>query len=49
MQRFGALARLRDRTFFGKGNNMERMGDIMAVLGLSAVFVGLAVFIACWG
>lgn len=33
----------------GEEADMHKLGDIMAVMGLAVVFVGIAMFIACWG
>lgn len=29
--------------------DVHKLSDIMAVMGLAVVFVGIAMFIACWG
>ena len=48
----GLLKRLVDR---GSEQNereeadVHKLSDIMAVMGLAVVFVGIAMFIACWG
>lgn len=52
MQQNGLLKRLVNRE---SGQNereeadMHKLSDIMAVMGLAVVFVGIAMFIACWG
>ncbi len=52
MQQNGLLKRLVDR---GSEQNereeadVRKLSDIMAVMGLAVVFVGIAMFIACWG
>lgn len=52
MQQNGLLKRIVDR---GSEQNereeadVHKLSDIMAVMGLAVVFVGIAMFIACWG
>lgn len=52
VQQNGLLKRLVDR---GSEQNereeadVHKLSDIMAVMGLAVVFVGIAMFIACWG
>lgn len=52
MQQSGLPKRLVDRE--SEQNEREEadvheLSDIMAVMGLAVVFVGIAMFIACWG
>lgn len=52
MQQSGLPKRLVDRE--SEQNEREeadvhKLSDIMAVMGLAVVFVGIAMFIACWG
>lgn len=52
VQQNGLLKRLVDR---GSEQNereeadVHKLSDIMVVMGLAVVFVGIAMFIACWG
>ncbi|WP_302807863.1 hypothetical protein [Adlercreutzia rubneri] len=52
MQQNGLLKRLVNRESGqneGEEADMHKLSDIMAVMGLAVVFVGIAMFIACWG
>ena len=33
----------------GEEVDVHKLSDIMVVMGLAVVFVGIAMFIACWG
>lgn len=52
MQQNGLPKRLVDRES-GQSEceeaDVHKLSDIMAVMGLAVVFVGIAMFIACWG
>ena len=50
MQQNGLLKRLVDRgSEQNEREEADKLSDIMAVMGLAVVFVGIAMFIACWG
>lgn len=52
MQQNGLLKRLVNREQEQNEHeeaDVHKLSDIMVVMGLAVVFVGIAMFIACWG